>query len=116
MIAHYYSQSVLTVLLITSFPFITCAQTGAITGEIKVDGEIKLFPPLIKAGEAVRDAAICGARDIPDESILVDRDNRGLANVFVFLRKGVEGVRRAAEGAGESAVTIDDFGLPLRTA
>ena len=43
----------------------------------------KILPPL-QGQEGVRDAAVCGAHDIPDESLLVGEGN-GVANVFVYL-------------------------------
>lgn len=64
------------------------AQWGTIKGKITVSGDIK--PPSLivaKGNAAVKDAAVCAAADIPDESLMIDADTKGLANVIIWLEK-----------------------------
>jgi len=67
---------------------------GNITGQFVLAGPIpKLKPLVVKGatvnakGDPVKDAAICSAESVPNESLVVDPKTRGIANVFIFLRK-----------------------------
>ncbi len=64
------------------------AQWGHVEGLFVFDGDVPQLPLLVKQGDAsVKDAAICSADPVPDESLVVNSKNKGVANVFVFLRK-----------------------------
>lgn len=65
-------------------------QTGTFSGAIKLKGEIPVLPPLVKKGANVKDAPVCSAQDIPDPSLVVKQQNKGIANVFVYLDKPPE--------------------------
>jgi hypothetical protein len=61
---------------------------GNLTGRVTFDGEAKDPTPLVSAGEIkADDRAVCGAHPILDESLLVNKTNKGLANVVIFLEK-----------------------------
>src|SRR5690606_19946414 len=36
-------------------------------------------------GENVKDSGICAVADVPDQSVVVDKDTKGLANVFIWI-------------------------------
>src|SRR5262245_52886186 len=64
------------------------AQWGTVEGQFVIDGDVPAPAMLVKKGDAaVKDAAICSAESVPDESLVVNPQNKGVANVFVFLRK-----------------------------
>lgn len=64
------------------------AQWGDVEGQFVFDGDVPQLPLLVKQGDAaVKDAAVCSAGAVPDESLVVNTQNKGIANVFVFLRK-----------------------------
>lgn len=64
------------------------SQWGTIKGQVKVDGEIPEQPVFVKKGDTkARDADVCAAEDIPDESLLVDSQSNGLANVVIYLKR-----------------------------
>lgn len=64
------------------------AQWGDIEGQFMFDGDVPQLPLLVRQGDAgVKDAAICSADAVPDESLAVNSKSKGIANVFVFLRK-----------------------------
>lgn len=66
-------------------------QTGTFRGTIRFQGDVPVLPPLVKQGDSeVKDAAVCAASSIPDESLVVAAKSRGIANVFVYLRKRPE--------------------------
>lgn len=62
---------------------------GDVTGRIILQGEIPKLRPLLGPGDnnKARDAALCGALDIPNDSLVIHRKNRGIQNVLVYLRK-----------------------------
>lgn len=79
----------LTVLI--AVPFIHAAdkqpQTGAVAGQFLLEGEIPEIKPLVlKRDPLVVDSAFV-TRTIFDESLLVHPESKGIANVFVWLRK-----------------------------
>ena len=64
------------------------ATTGKFSGKIELSGKMPVLPPLVKKNHPeTKDAAVCAATSIPDESLVVDPQSRGIANVFVYLRK-----------------------------
>jgi hypothetical protein len=64
------------------------AQWGDIQGQFVFDGDPPQLEDLVKKGNsAVKDASVCAAESIPDDSLVVNSSNKGIANVFVFLRK-----------------------------
>ena len=61
---------------------------GTIVGQFVIEGEIPQLQPLVVAGAvSVNDAAICAAANFPDDSLVVDPESKGIANVFVYLPK-----------------------------
>ena len=82
---------ILGLIISVLFPDVILAelpQAGTFRGVIKLDGEIPVLPPLVKKNNPeTKDAAVCAASTIPDESLVVDRKSRGIADVFVYLRK-----------------------------
>lgn len=74
---------------------LSAADGGTVVGRIVLDGTAPTLTPLIKAGSAsIKDKEVCGAADVPDESLLVGKDN-GIANVFVYLRRAPKGYKAA---------------------
>jgi len=61
---------------------------GTVVGQFVIEGEIPQLRPLVEAGAVGgNDAAICAAANIPDDSLVVDPQSKGIANVFVYLSK-----------------------------
>ncbi|MCA9042968.1 MAG: carboxypeptidase regulatory-like domain-containing protein [Planctomycetaceae bacterium] len=54
---------------------------GTLEGQIVVDGRIPTLPPRAAA------ETLCPANDVPDDSLVVDRETGGLRYVAVYLRK-----------------------------
>ena len=60
---------------------------GHLKGQVVVTGDLSEVRFLArKIDPQIKDAAVCGAMDLPDESVLVEPQGRGLANVFVYLK------------------------------
>ena len=60
---------------------------GNITGQFVLEGPVPKLAPLVAKGAAVKNAAICAAQPVPNESLVVDPKTNGIADVFVFLKK-----------------------------
>ena len=60
-------------------------ELGSITGTFVLEGEIPELPPKVKADENVKDGAVCAVKPVPDQTIVVDPETKGLANVFIWI-------------------------------
>lgn len=69
------------------------AGKGTLSGKVVFEGDYKPLPPLVKAGaKDVKDAAVCAAHDVPNESLIVNTQaGNGVANVFVYLPRAPKG-------------------------
>src|SRR5688572_4119405 len=53
------------------------AQWGSISGKVVLDGAVPELKPLVKMGDAAaKDAAVCAAQTVPNESLVVDPDTK----------------------------------------
>lgn len=66
--------------------------TGNFSGVIAIEGTVPELKPKFKKGAAgVKDGEVCATVDMPDESLVVDKDSKGIANVFVYIDKAPAG-------------------------
>ena len=64
------------------------AKYGTLTGQFVLDGAVPSLKALVTKGDpAVRDAAICSADTVPDDSLVVNPTSKGIANIFVYIKK-----------------------------
>jgi len=83
---------------------------GSISGQVVLLGEIPVLPALVRAGDnrmKLEDQATCAREDIPDESLLVDEQTRGIANVFVYLMQAERGIHPRLQQSAERRVVGD---------
>lgn len=71
---------------------VLCGQTqadewGSIRGQIVVDGDFPERQLLIAKDSEIKDKEVCAAKDHYTEDLLIDKESKGLANVFVYLAK-----------------------------
>jgi plastocyanin len=80
-------------LCLVSNPSIASAEDatwGTLEGRFQIDRLVEV-PPIAKAGNPqIKDTAVCGKLDIPDETLVVNAENLGVGNIIVFLRKAPE--------------------------
>jgi hypothetical protein len=87
------------------------AQWGSIKGKVVVDGDFATLKPLVvKGNAAAKDAAVCAAADVPDESAVVDPATKGVANVVIYLRKKTDMVHPKFEKPAAATVVYDQMG------
>ena len=65
---------------------------GNLAGTVLFDGAPPELSPAVTAGQDVRDKDVCSAKAIPDESLQVDAETKGVRNVFIYLEKPPAGV------------------------
>ena len=80
-------KTIPTLLLIVGCSVVTADEWGSICGQILVEGEIPEREVLIAKDAAVKDKQVCAAEEHLAEDLIIDKDSRGLANVFVYLAK-----------------------------
>jgi hypothetical protein len=80
-------KTIPTLLLIVHCSVATADEWGSIGGQIIVEGEIPECIVLIAKDAEVKDKEVCSAKEHLAEDLIIDKDSRGLANVFVYLAK-----------------------------
>jgi hypothetical protein len=80
-------KTISTMLLIVYCSVATADEWGSIGGQIIVEGEIPERIVLIAKDAVVKDKEVCSAEEHLVEDLIIDKDSRGLANVFVYLAK-----------------------------
>lgn len=80
---------------------------GSVKGVVMFSGQVPELKMLIEQGSEVKDAKVCSVHAIPDESLVVNSENQGVANVFVFLGRAPRGVDTRTP---QSPVVIDQKG------
>lgn len=84
---------------------------GSIEGQFVFDGDVPILAPLVKKGDAAaKDAAVCAAADVPDESLIVNPDNKGIANVFLYIRKAPSKIHPDLKASSVPEVVFDQKG------
>lgn len=79
---------------------------GSIRGQIVVEGEIPERQLLIAKDANVKDQQVCAAKDHYAEDLLIDKESRGLANVFVYLAKKPKSIHPDLVEPGKSDVSF----------
>ncbi len=73
------------------------AGTGGFAGVVKFDGPAPAPKDIFAVGQATKDPAVCAATvAIPDQSLIVNQDNNGVKNVFVYMQKAPKGYKGKA--------------------
>ncbi len=84
------------------------AEGTTFKGTVVYTDEFKTLAPLVKKGQAdVKDPAVCAAADVPNEEMVVNADNKGVADVFIYLSKAPAGYKVAKP---EGDVVFDQKG------
>ena len=82
--------------------------TGAVSGVVTLSGAAPTLAPLVKKGDPnAKDAAVCAAETVPNESVVVGADN-GLANVFIYLVRAPAGHK--ADAVPKDPIVFDQKG------
>lgn len=60
---------------------------GSVSGRILWKGDVPEPEILIPKGAAVKNAEVCAVKTINKNDLVVDSESKGIANIFVYLRK-----------------------------
>lgn len=82
------------------------AQWGSLKGKFVYDGDP---PPAVKL-DVNKDLGVCDKHPLVDESLVVDKDSRGLANVVIYLRTKDVQVHPDYEASAGGRVEFDNKG------
>jgi len=86
---------------------------GNLVGTVTYDGASGERPPLVTVGDPKvkpDDKAVCAATPIPDETLLVNSANKGLANVVIFLEKRPANIKPELAKPPSDPVLFDQKG------
>ncbi len=86
------------------------AEWGDVTGKVLLRGPVPEVAPLVIKGDAAVKDPVCRGHDVPDESLLVDAESRGIANVFVFLKRAPREVHPDLQASAKREVVFDQKG------
>jgi hypothetical protein len=82
---------------------------GVFSGVVRFDGSPPEPELIVKMGDqSIKDFAVCAAHDIRSEQLVVNKENKGIANVFVYLAKAPAGAM--APKPAEPEVVFDQKG------
>lgn len=89
---------------------------GNLKGQLIFDGDVPTLPVKIKKGDAtVRDAKCCAADAVPDDTLVINPKNKGIAHAFVYLRKVSKSqIHPELEKSKEPEVTFDQKGCQFK--
>ena len=97
-------------MLLALAPSSADAQWGSIKGKVVVDEVPTLKLLIMKGDAAAKDAAVCAAQDVPDESLVVDPKTKGVANVVIYLRRKPDQLHPKFEKPAAATVLYDQKG------
>lgn len=84
---------------------------GNFEGQFVFDGEVPILDPLVAKGDPnAKDPAVCAADGVPNQTLVVNPDNKGIANVCLYLRKAPTKIHPDLAAPAESEVVFDQKG------
>lgn len=84
---------------------------GAAEGQFILDGAAPDVPPLVKKGDPnVKDAAVCAAEAIPNDAMAFDPATKGIANIFVYMRRAPAEIHPDLKASPNKEVEFDQKG------
>jgi hypothetical protein len=97
--------------LILGAPHVVGAQGwGSIEGQFLFDGDLPQLPPLIAKGDKTAKEPRCAVNGVPDESLVVNPENRGIANICLYIRKAPAMIHPDLKESKEKEVVFDQKG------
>ncbi|MFO1093726.1 MAG: M56 family metallopeptidase [Planctomycetaceae bacterium] len=84
---------------------------GSIEGQFLLDGEIPVLKPVVAKGDpGVRDCQVCAANDVPDDSLVVNPNNKGIANICLYLVTAPKSIHPDQLASTAKEVVFDQAG------
>ena len=76
------------------------------TGDLKITFKLKGDIPAPQPIKITQDQAFCGKYPLKDESLVVNKDNKGVANIFVWVYTGRGGTKLDEFPASDAKLTL----------
>ncbi len=89
---------------------VQAAEWGSIEGQFVLDDKVEVPPLFMKGAPDVKDPEVCAAVDMPDDSLVVNPANNGIANVFIYLRKAPADVHPSLKAPPTTKLTFNQKG------
>ena len=80
------------------------AEWATLRGQFVYDGQ----PPEPKFLAATKDVEFCGKNQIPDESLVVNQANNGIADIVLYLRKKPSKISSSYDEGADQMVVLDN--------
>jgi len=81
---------------------------GSFSGEVVLEGEIPKLPPATTDKDPkAADLKACNVTEVPNEKLVVDPKTKGIANVFVYLKKAPAGMPAKLKKSDKDTVKFD---------
>ena len=86
-------------------------QWGIVKGKVILTDAVPNLKPLVTKGDAsTKDAAVCAVENVPDESLVVDPETKGIANVVVWMAKKPTKIHPQLVKSKQPTVVFDQKG------
>ncbi|QDV15916.1 hypothetical protein Pan153_05350 [Gimesia panareensis] len=113
------SQILLAAILISGMNFLvpgtaSAAEWGSITGRFVLDGPVP--EPVVqrkKGDPTVKDSAVCAATDHLSKDLVVNPDNKGIQNIFLYVYKPKE-IHPELKESKNKTVVFDQKGCTFK--
>ncbi|QDU08537.1 hypothetical protein [Gimesia aquarii] len=110
-----FSQIIIGVLLVSITSFlapanVSAAGWGSVTGQFVFDGPVPKPTVQRKKGDpAVKDAAVCASMEHLNNDLVVNPENKGIQNVFMYMRRAKK-IHPDLKSSKEKKVVFDQKG------
>jgi hypothetical protein len=83
---------------------------GSVEGQFLFDGESPDLPALVAKGDKTAKEPRCAVEGVPDESLVVNSANKGIANICLYIRKAPATIHPDLKESKEKEVVFDQKG------
>ncbi len=82
------NMKLFSIAVLTLCSSVQAAEWGSVTGQFVLDGEVPTVAPLVAKGDSnAKDAAVCAAEGVPNDAMIFNAENKGIANIVVYMRR-----------------------------
>jgi plastocyanin len=95
------------VLSVASIVPVAADDWGTVTGQVIVSGTVPAAELLHRKGAEIKDKEVCAAEDVYKDDLVINAENKGLANVFVYLAKAPKTIHPDLKAPAKQTVIFD---------
>ena len=103
--------SLASAFVLTACGSVSAEDYGTLEGQFVLDGApLELEPLIAKGDSSAKDAEVCAANGVPDETLVVNPKNQGIANICLYIRKAPKSIHPDLEDSEDEEVVFDQKG------